>query len=165
MFGVNIYAKIFYICRIFDKLYPLSKKSNFKIITLEDYKMDALRAIKISSVGNVNASEVMKAAWDLAKMIGAEYGVSAKSLLSAALKKVWAHVKVTVCLFNAYESRRALATMGFKFNEETKAWVKEMALGEFKAPQAFKFGGGTLKGMLTVSQVERAFSYTHKIIF
>lgn len=103
----------------------------------------------------------MKTAWMLAKMIAKEYGVSAKSLLSAALKKIWAKINVKVSLFGAYESRQTLAFLGFVFNSENKAWEKQMLLGEFKRPQAVKFG----HGLMSTSRIESAYAHQHTIVW
>lgn len=123
--------------------------------------MNAKQALALESIPSVAASDVMKTAWALAKLIANEYGVSAKSLLPQALKQVWAKVNVKVSLFGAYESRQTLGILGFVFNSESKAWEKTMELGEFKRPQAVKFG----RGLMTVSKIESAFAHQHKIAF
>ena len=123
--------------------------------------MNAQQAITLESVPSVKASDVMKTAWWLAKMVAKEYGVSSKSLLSAALKKVWSKVSVKVSIFNAYEDRRTLAIIGFVFNKENKAWEKEMFLGDFNKPNAQRFG----KGFITAGTIESAFSNKHSVKF
>ena len=123
--------------------------------------MTALQALALESVYSVTASEVMSEAWRIAKLVASEYGVSSKSLLSAALKKVWSTITVKVSLFNAYVSKQLLAILGFKFNEENKAWEKTMKLGEFKRPKPVAFG----RGFKSDSEIKRAYNYKHSVKF
>lgn len=113
--------------------------------------MNAQQEIKTYAVRLITAKEVMQTAWNIAKIVAKDYdGVTAKSLLSVALKRAWAAVKVTVSVFNAYNDRKILAFLGFVFNASNKAWEKEISLGFFHCPSPIKFG----KGFLTTANIE-----------
>lgn len=102
----------------------------------------------------ISRKEVMTIAWYIAKVVAADYeGISAKSLLSAALKRAWRAVKITVSVFNAYDSRKTLAFLGFVFNKENKAWEKEVNLSFIKYPQPIKFG----RGFITIPNLNEIF--------
>ena len=104
--------------------------------------MTASSEIQGFALQPISRKEVMATAWYIAKVVSADYGVSAKSLLALALKRAWRAVKVTLSVFNGYEDRKMLAFLGFVFNKENKAWEKEVQLTFFKYPQPVKFGRG-----------------------
>lgn len=106
----------------------------------------AIEAINRESVRrNIKISEVMQEAWYLAKLVASEFEISPKALLSAALKRVWKAVRVVVSISNAYEKRASLAKAGFKFNENSKVWQKEMTRQDALNPQPVQFGKGFIK--------------------
>lgn len=115
--------------------------------------MNAQQEIRTYAVRPISAKEVMQTAWNIAKIVAADYeSVTAKSLLSIALKRAWAAVKVTVSVFNAYNDRKILAFLGFIFNESNKAWEKEVSLSFFHCPSPVKFG----RGFLTTANIQTA---------
>ncbi len=121
----------------------------------------AKKELKFVHIMPLSANQVMKKAWQIAKEIAAEFSVSSKALLSLALKRVWANVKVKVSLFNAYESRKNLAFLGWVFNAVNKAWECEMKLAEFTKPQPVRFG----RGWKTESEILRSYNHKHQIKF
>lgn len=115
--------------------------------------MTAQQEIKGYAVRPISAKEVMQTAWNIAKIVAKDYeGVTAKSLLSLALKRAWRAVKVTVSVFNAFNHRQTLAILGFIFNEQNKAWEKEVDLSFVKNPSPVKFG----RGFITIPQIQKA---------
>ena len=86
----------------------------------------AINYINNETFKPVKATQVMATAWLLAKDAARQFNVSSKALLSAALKKVWSRVLVTVSVFNGYDKRVLLAKKGFVFNKLNKAWEIEV---------------------------------------